>query len=320
MGLGAANLALILLSVTLGEYSVTLADAGRVLVGASPEDSSTAFIVRGIRLPRVAAALLVGCALGVAGTILQGLTRNVLAAPSVLGITQTASLFAVGAIVLLPTFSEATVSLFAFAGAAAAAVVIYAFGWREGLASSRIVLIGIGVTATSTALVTFLLTFGEIHRIERALVWMIGSVYGRGWMDLIWLVPWLLVALPTAMWGVRVLDALALGDDVATSLGSRVLAGRAGLLLVAVGLVGSAVATAGALTFVGLMAPHAARRMVGPRHGRVIPVSALIGAGIVAAADLAARRVFAPVELPCGVVTAVLGAPFFVYLLIRRRS
>jgi len=318
--LGMANLLIVLLSVTMGEYPVTLSDAARVLTGASVPDPGAAFIVQGIRLPRTVAALLVGCAFGVAGAILQGLTRNALAAPNVLGITQSASLLAVGAIVLLPTFSEATVSLFAFVGAALAATIIYAFGWRAGLASNRIVLVGIGVTATSTALVTFLLTFGEIHRVERALVWMIGSVYGRGWSDLVWLAPWLLVALPAAMAGTRMLDALALGDDVAAALGMRVFTGRTVLLLAAVGLVGSGVAAAGAVGFVGLMAPYAARRLVGPRHAGVLPVSALMGAAIVGAADLVARTALSPIELPCGVVTAVLGAPFFVYLLIRRTS
>lgn len=310
--------AVVLLGLSMGSYSVGLLDAARALLGLETVDPGADFVVRGIRLPRMITALMVGCAMGVAGTILQGLTRNVLAAPSVLGITQSASLFAVGAIVLLPTLESGAVALFAFGGATLAAVLIYVFGRRDGLSSNRIVLVGIGITATATALITFLLTFGDVHRIERALVWMIGSVYGKGWIDLVWLAPWLSLGVPAALVGGRTLDALALGDDVATGIGSRVIVARIVLLLVAVGLVGSSVATAGAVSFVGLMAPHAARQLVGPAHVGVILTSALIGGVIVAAADLVGRTALSPTELPAGVVTAVLGAPFFVYLLVRR--
>lgn len=172
----------------------------------------------------------------------------------------------------------------------------------------------------ATALTTFMITFGDIYQVSQALVWLTGSVYGRSWEQILILLPWLAVFLPLALLRFRHLNALNLGDEVAKGLGARVELERGLLVLASVALAASAVATAGTIGFVGLISPHIARRLVGPAHGGLLPVCAMTGGAIVALADLVGRTVFASVEIPCGIVTAVVGAPFFLYLLYRTRK
>ena len=176
------------------------------------------------------------------------------------------------------------------------------------------------MAAVAGALTTLLVTLGNVYQVQPALVWLVGSVRARGWNDFWALLPWLAVFLPLALLGARALNSLSLGDTVARSLGSRVERERGLLLLTSVALAGAAVATAGTVGFVGLMAPHLARRLVGPTHEALLPTAALLGGLLVSAADLVGRTVLAPVEVPCGIVTAILGAPYFVYLLFRGGS
>jgi iron complex transport system permease protein len=165
-----------------------------------------------------------------------------------------------------------------------------------------------------------MITFGDIYQVSQALVWLTGSVYGRSWEQVFSLLPWLAVFMPIALLRFRHLNVLNLGDEVALGLGSRIELERGLLALSSVALAASAVATAGTVGFVGLMAPHIARRLVGPSHGGLLPVSAMTGGAMVVLADLAGRTLFAPIEIPCGIVTAVVGAPFFLYLLYRTRK
>lgn len=318
LGLAAANLAALWAALVLGELAVGPIEALRALTVPAAERVGTTFVVTDLRLPRALVAGLAGAALGVAGTLLQGITRNPLAAPSVLGLTQGASLAAVVAVVFVPTLGMDTVSLLAFVGAGAASLLLYLLAWRGGLPPSRLLLVGIGLAAIGTALVTLTITIGDLHRVERALVWMMGSVQGAEWSSVTALAPWVLVVAPLTLTGARALDVLGLGDDVARELGASVTRTRATLMAGAVALTGAAVAAAGTVTFIGLMAPHLARRLVGPRSDVLLPTSALVGALILIGADIVARTALAPIELPCGVVTAVLGAPFFVYLLLRQ--
>lgn len=313
-----AILATVVLSVGIGEYSITPLDVVRTVLGresASGEDHD--FIVNVLRLPRALVAVAVGVGLGVSGAILQGLTRNPLAAPSVLGITQGAGLVAVLAAVALPGVSSDLLPVFALSGAALAAALVYLLAWSGGVSPSRLLLVGIGVAAVAGALTTLVVTFGNVYQVQPALVWLVGSVRGRGWDELWALLPWLVVFLPLALLGSRALNTLSLGDAVARSLGSRVELERGLLLLTSVALAGAAVAAAGTVGFVGLMAPHLARRLVGPGHEGVLPTAALLGGLIVSAADLVGRTVLAPVEIPAGIVTAILGTPYFIYLLYR---
>jgi iron complex transport system permease protein len=181
----------------------------------------------------------------------------------------------------------------------------------------RLILVGVGVAAVAYALTTAIITVGRIFAVGTAVVWMAGSVYGRTWEHLGPLVPWVAILLPATWMAARHLDVLGMGDDVAQALGARVELARGVLLFMSVGLAGAAVATAGAVGFVGLMAPHIARLLVGPSHAGVLPTTALTGGLLVVAADLVGRTFFGPAEVPCGIITAALGAPFFLYLLHR---
>lgn len=316
--LAVANGVLLLGSLVLGAYGAGPGDVIQALLsgGAGPE--GVGFIVFDLRLPRALVALLAGSGLGMAGALLQGVTRNPLAAPSILGLSQGAAAAAVAGLVFAPGLSTGAVSALAFAGSAVASLLLYLFAWRDGLAPARLILVGVGLAAIGAALTTLTVTLGELYRVERALVWLMGSVHGSGWTEVRALAPAVLVVGPLAWAGSRSLDVLGLGEDVAQELGSRVVRSRVVFLGAAVVLTGASVAAAGSVAFVGLMAPHLARRLVGPRMSVTLPATALMGALLVVAADMVARTVFAPTELPCGIVTAVLGAPFFLYLLLRR--
>lgn len=316
--LGTANAVVLLAALVMGEYGVGPVEALQTLLTPGGDRVGSAFVVVDLRLPRALVAGLAGAALGIAGALLQGVTRNPLAAPSILGLTQGAALGAVLALVFAPTLSTGVVSLLALLGACGASALLYLLAWRGGLPPARLLLVGVGLAAMGTALTTLAVTVGELHRVERALVWMMGSVHGSEWSDVRAMAPWVLLVGPLTLSGARALDVLGLGDDVARELGASVARTRALLLAAAVALTGVAVAAAGTVAFVGLMAPHLARRLVGPRAAVLLPATGLLGGLLLIGADLLARTVLAPVELPCGLVTAVLGAPFFLYLLLRR--
>jgi iron complex transport system permease protein len=304
----------------VGEYPIAPIDVIKTLLRLPTENGDYNFVVNTLRLPRMLVAALVGMSLAISGTILQGLTRNPLASPGILGINSGAGLVAVGLIVLSESVSAGLISVAAFSGAFVVALLIYLLAWRGGDSPLRLVLVGIGMGAITSALTTLLVTFGEINNVQRAMVWLTGSVYGRTWNEFRALLPWVGVFVPLALLLGRDLNALNLGEDVARGLGSRVEVRRGLLLLAATSLAGASVATAGAIGFVGLMSPHIARRLVGPDHIGLLPVAGVLGALIVTSADLVGRTLFAPVELPCGLITAAIGAPFFIYLLWQQRQ
>ena len=317
--LTALALLLFILNISWGEYPVPPLAMLQAIFGLST-DADHEFVVRTLRLPRSLVALLVGMGLAIAGGILQGITRNPLAAPEIIGVNAGASLVAVTFIVLLPGISPSLLPVAAFCGGLTAAIAIYVLAWNQGSAPVRLILVGIGLAALASSLTSLMVTFGEISVVSQALVWLTGSVHGRGWEHLLPLLPWLALFIPLSLALARELDTLNLGDNLARGLGSRV-EWRWGLLLVcSVALAGSCVATAGNIGFVGLMAPHLARHLVGPSHGGMIPVAALTGACITELADLIGRTVFAPIEIPCGVITAIVGAPYFLWLLYRNRN
>ena len=318
--LGLVAFAGVVASVGVGEYRIPPLDVVRALFGIESDDANYGFIVNVLRLPRALVAVLVGAALAVAGAILQGLTRNGLVAPDIVGINAGAGLAAVTLIIMFPSVSASFLPPAAFGGAVVVAAALYLLAWRESSSPSRLILIGVGLSAMGVALTTFMITFGEVYQVSQALVWLTGSVYGRSWEQVLVLLPWLVVFMPLALLRFRHLNALNLGDEVATGLGTRVELERGLLVLSSVALAASAVATAGTIGFVGLMAPHVARRLVGPANGGLLPVSAMTGGAMVVLADLMGRTLFAPVEIPCGIVTAVVGAPFFLYLLLRTRT
>jgi len=314
------TLAAMVVSIGYGEYFIPPLDVLRTLLGLETASPDYAFIIMTLRLPRVLVAFLVGTGLAVSGAILQGLTRNPLAAPEIIGFSAGASLAAVTLIVVFPAVPLLTLPLAAFSGAFAAALVVYLLAWKKGSSPLRLILIGIGITFIASALQTVMITFGEINSVTQALIWISGSVYGRSWEHLWPLLPWLIVFLPIAFLLSRDLNLLNLGDEVAQGLGNRVERQRGLLAITSVALAGAAVATAGRIDFIGLIAPHIARQLVGPSHEGLMPTTALLGGMIVVLADLAGRVLFAPIELPCGLITAAIGAPYFLYLLYRSRN
>lgn len=320
IGLALVTLVAMIWSVGQGEYPVPPLAVVRTVLGLPTDNADYGFIVNTLRLPRTLVAWGVGMALAIAGTLTQGITRNPLAAPGIIGVNAGASLAAVSLIVAFPEVPIALLPLAAFLGALTIAISIYLLAWNGGSSPVRLILVGVGFSLVAGALTNLMITFGNIYDVSQALVWLAGSVYGRSWAQVFAFTPWLVIFGLLALVLSRELNALQMGDDVARSLGSRLEWQRGWLLLSAVALAGSAVATAGSIAFVGLMAPHIARQLVGPSHEGLLPTAALTGGMVVVVADLIGRLLFAPIELPCGIITAVIGAPYFLYLLIRDRK
>jgi iron complex transport system permease protein len=320
---GAVLCALLLLAMLLalaaGDQPVPPVDVLRALAGAEVSQVSET-IVMTLRLPRVALAAAVGAALAVAGTATQAVLRNPLAEPGLLGINAGAALAAMIVIVEVASLPESVLPAVSFAGALITALAIQMFAWRAGTSSLRLILVGVGVGALAGAGASFIAAFGPAAEVQRAITWSAGSLQDARWVKLEWLVLW---GLPgaLALWlAARELDLIALGDRVAGGVGQRVQLVR-GLVIVAVALLaGAAVAASGPIAFVGLAAPHVARALTGRNHARLIPVAAVCGAILLVVADLAARRLLAPVQVPVGLATALIGAPFFGYLLWSRRN
>lgn len=316
-GLSLATIAVMIWSVGQGEYPVPPLDVIRTIFGLPTENPDYGFVVNTLRLPRTLVAWGVGMALALAGTLTQGITRNPLASPDIIGVNAGAALAAVSLIVVFPSVPISLLPFAAFGGALSVAILIYAIAWQGGSSPVRLILVGIGFSLIAGALTELMITFGNIYDVSQALVWLAGSVYGRSWAQVISFTPWLVIFGLLSLLLSRELNALQLGDEIALSQGCRLEWQRGWLLLCSVALAGSAVATAGSIGFVGLMSPHIARQLVGPSHEGLLPVAALTGGLVVVAADLIGRLLFAPIELPCGIVTAVIGAPYFLYLLIR---
>ncbi|WP_103341933.1 iron ABC transporter permease [Amycolatopsis sp. CA-126428] len=304
-------------AVLLGDAKLLLGDVVNWVSGqAGP-------IVTGVldtRVPRVVAALLAGAALALGGTLTQAVARNPLAEPGMIGVVGGAGLGAVAVLTGVSGVGFRALTGSAGVGAAVAMAVVFAVAARGGFAGERLVLIGFGVHAASQALVTLLITLSDPWNETKALTWLGGSTYGRTFPHLVPMALALLLVAPVLVRLRRELDLLSLDDETPRVLGVPVARTRLLLLSCAVLLTGAAVAGIGVLTFVGLVAPHAARAIVGSRHSRLLPAAALLGAILVCAADTAGRTVIAPGQLPAGLMTAIIGAPYFGWLLYRHRT
>lgn len=311
---------LIAASLAFGDVSLTWRELYHAATGTGDPDPQSVMIVFDLRLPRALLALLVGVALATAGTITLAIMRNPLAEPGVLGINSGAAAAAMAVIILIRDPPVALLHVAGFLGAAAMAFVVYAMAWRGGTSSLRIILIGIGLSSLATAGTTFLSAFGDVGDVQRAMIWLAGSVYDANMVKVRLLTLWLIVPVTLAFLAARELDLIRFGDSSAKSLGQPVNRVR-GLMIVLVTLLsGAAVAVSGLIGFVGLVAPHIARRLAGSSHARIFPVAGLVGACLVVAADLIGRILLPPVQLPAGIVTGLVGAPFFAYLLWGRRN
>lgn len=325
-GLLAAVPVLLVTAVTYGAVDLPAGQVWRVIVahlstGHRPADVSGIDdeIIWNSRAPRTVLALIAGAGLAVAGAVLQAVVRNPLADPYVLGITSGASLAAV-AVITLGGVAGLGVPGAAFAGACATLLLVLALGSRRGtLAPTRLILAGVALSYLLQGATSYLQLRAQPDQLSGILFWLLGSVAGAGWDDLA--MPAAIVAACTLwlLFQARKLNALLLGDETAAALGVPVHRFRLTLLVVAALLTAAVIAVAGGIAFVGLIVPHAVRLLVGPDHRRTLPLIALTGGLFLVAADLAARTLSPPLELPLGILTAVLGTPFFLWLL-RRES
>jgi ABC-type enterobactin transport system permease subunit len=313
----AAAAVLVLLSAASlgrGDFPIGLGDVLRTLAGLG--EKTQEFIVLELRAPRIVVGLLVGLALGVAGALFQTFARNPLASPDVLGITQGASVGAVAAIVLTGG-GAIGVPLAALAGALVTGALLFVLTWRAGIDGYRLVLVGIALWSVMAALIDWLLTHAEIYDAAAAYVWITGSLNARTWDHAVPLVLSVAVLIPLALAAGRVLGVLQFGDDTARGLGVRLPLAQSAVVLVAVALVATSVAAAGPIAFVALVVPQIAVRLTGGSRPPLL-ASGLLGAVLVVGADLTTRTVL-PQALPVGILTAAIGAPYLLWLLVRGR-
>lgn len=316
-----AALALVALwcDINAGYRSISLEELGQILSGTASQ--SLTYTLVDLRLPRVLTSLLVGVGLSLSGCLLQGISRNDMADPGVLGINAGAGLLVAAFIVFVPAGlfpSAVALPVLAFAGSAAVAFL----GWRLSVvrgASSprRLLLIGVALAtglSSATSLLMLRMSDGDYAFVQN---WLAGSIWGASWENVAILAVGLALLVAGALYASRTLNVLGLGEAAATGLGVDVPRARAALTAVAVGASGLACAVGGGLTFVGLVCPHMARRLVGPNFRALVPACVLVGAVLMLLADIISRTLLAPNEIPVGIVSAVIGAPYFLYLLAK---
>ncbi|OMP28317.1 iron ABC transporter permease [Bacillus sp. I-2] len=314
--------AVVLYSLNTGTLKLSPVMVVKTLFGFGDFQSET--VLFDYRLPRIVVTMLAGIGLGIAGGILQSLSRNPLADPGIIGLNAGA---AFGLIVFVTYFHalegnpSLLIPLFTFGGGllAAAVIVLLAYDRHEGLVPIRLILVGIAVAAGFSALTLYLSLKLDEDTYTFASRWLVGNVWGRDWIHVLALLPWIVCLVPLTLMQTNTLNALTLGDAVASSVGVRVQRRRLLLLTLAVGLASASVSMTGGIGFIGLVAPHLARRLVGSLHQYFLPVSALLGLLILVSADTIGRSIFAPNAIPAGVVVAFIGAPYFLYLLTKTK-
>lgn len=311
--------ACVIWAVSTGSYGLDSNKIVWALLTPEAVPERQANLVWELRLPRILAAVLCGAALSVAGVIMQAITRNPLASPGLTGVESGASVTLLVLLILLPNaLPHYLLPLAALVGGGAVAALVYALASVRGFSPLRLILIGVGITALLSSVSDLLITYGDIERVESALIWLSGSLHQVSWPDIEVMAWWSVTGL--FVWSTfRTLNLLRLGDSVALSRGVNPKVMIPILLLLAVALTSAAVATAGTLSFVGLMAPHIARRFCGDRHGVLIPMAAMVGGLMVLLGDTIGRILFAPLQLPSGLMIVMVGAPYFVFLMRKMR-
>lgn len=300
-------------SIGTGAVSISLEDIWRYLFHGF--DGPMKEVIWSIRLPRTLVAALVGVNLALSGAILQGVMRNPLADPHIIGVSSGAGLLGIVILILFPQ-AWPLLTPAAFVGASIAAAIIYLLAWKQGVQPVRIILAGVAVSAFLGSGISALLTFYS-DRVNGALVFLVGGLAAKSWPELQMMLPYSFAGVALALAGSVHLNLLSLGDSNARGLGLKVETTRLVLTAVATLLAASAVSVVGLLGFVGLIVPHSARLLIGSDYRLLLPASALLGAAVVTVCDTLARLMFAPIELPVGIILGALGAPFFLYLLRR---
>ena len=301
------------LSLTKGSSIISIKEITDILL--NPGNDPRSQIIWNIRMPRTIVGALVGINLSLSGAILQAIMRNPLADPHIIGISSGAGLAGVVIMILFPAM-EYLITPVAFIGAMLAAVCIYILAWKNGIKPVRIILAGVAVSAFLGAGISGLMIFYS-DRVHGALMWMVGGLAARSWPHVNIILPYAVIGLILALASAAYLNILQLGDEMARGLGVNVEVTRIILTAIAALLAASAVSVVGLLGFVGLVVPHAARLLIGSDYRFLLPASALLGIAIVTLSDTFARVIFAPIELPVGIIMAFLGAPFFLFLLRR---
>jgi ferric citrate transport system permease protein len=301
-------------TVSVGVRGVGWAAGFEYVTGRLSADQT--HIINQFLLPRVLLCWLVGIGLAVAGGVMQGVVRNPLAAPDVIGVTKGAGAGAMLALLAFPDLPVSILPVAAFVGGLGAALVVYIFAYRRGTSPARLALVGVAVSAACESIIRYLLVRNPLD-VNTALSWLTGSFFGRSMTEVEQFAPWAIVLVPLVLIYARRLDTLGLGDDLATGLGEPVERTRRITLLLSVALASAAVAVAGTIGFVGLIAPHAARRLVGGKHLALLPTAAALGALLLVLADAVGRGALQPLDIPVGLITALIGGPYFLYLLTK---
>ena len=301
------------LSIRLGTYTLSLEE----IWAAFQPDNKNYFTLMEYRLPRAVLAILLGGALAISGVLVQSVVRNPLASPDILGINNAAGLVAVSVLMFLPNLAFYWMPIFAFLGGVLSFVILWVvcgFNFRP----IKMAIIGVALSALWAAISHYLMLTNPVE-INTAMLWLTGSLWGRSWSYLNVVLPWLVVLLPLPFIFCRDLDTLGLGENKASTLGVTVNKVQISVLVLAVALSTTAVAICGPIAFLGLVAPHLARRLVGGRHRTLLPAALIIGALLLQLSDILARVIDPPTELPAGILTAIIGAPYFFYLLMRTK-
>ena len=301
------------LSIRLGTYTLSFEE---IWAAFQPDDKNY-FTLMEYRLPRAVLAILLGGALAISGVLVQSVVRNPLASPDILGINNAAGLVAVSVLMFLPNLAFYWMPIFAFLGGVLSFVILWivcGFNFRP----IKMAIIGVALSALWAAISHYLMLTNPVE-INTAMLWLTGSLWGRSWSYLNVVLPWLVVLLPLPFIFCRDLDTLGLGENKASTLGVTVNKVQISVLVLAVALSTTAVAICGPIAFLGLVAPHLARRLVGGRHYTLLPAAIIIGALLLQLSDILARIIDPPTELPAGILTAIIGAPYFFYLLMRTK-
>lgn len=311
----------IIASLGLGYSSVSY---GRILPtifgnGTFKEE----FVLFEIRLPRIIVTLLAGMALAISGSILQGLTRNDLADPGIIGINSGAGLGIAVFFLFFPIDAASfayMLPIVAFAGALLTAVLIYLFSYKKGIGLQpvRLILVGIGFSMALSGAMIVIISAAERQKVDFIARWLAGNIWGTDWPFIVALLPWLLILIPFTLYKANRLNLLSLSDPVAIGVGVSIEKERIILLLTAVALAASAVSVTGGIAFIGLMAPHLAKALIGPRNQLFLPIAVLIGGWLLLFADTIGRNLLEPGGIPAGIMTALIGAPYFVNLLLKK--
>ncbi|ALP37589.1 iron ABC transporter permease [Paenibacillus sp. IHB B 3084] len=313
------TLPILLLAVSVyglayGSVSIPLREINQVLL--HNDDSTYRTILMDLRLPRVLVGLLVGACLAASGALLQGVMKNPLADPGIIGVSAGGGLAAVITMVMLPQLSY-LLPVTAFLGAFLSAIVIYLLAWDRGASPVKIVLAGVAINALLGALTNGVMVMYS-DRVQAVLPWLSGGLNGRSWHHLEFMAPYAIIGLIASLFAIKPANLLLLGDDSAQLLGQRVELQRLLIILLSALLAGTAVSVAGLIGFIGLVVPHVIRLLIGEDYRFLLPLSILGGGTLVVLADTVARSWFGPIELPVGILLAVIGAPFFLILLKKR--